>query len=139
VILDQSIPTDREVFWKIFQERWLPAIETFMESRLKGMGDTPVFWEDLRIEVAIDESDVRLGLGAERVAPMEALHEDLYFVLLDFFRIFAQEKGLAADVQFGRIFPRVISVARKGVPSARLSAQPLPPRPRAADRSPRKG
>ena len=134
VILDQSIPTDREVFWRIFQERWLPAIEASMEARLEGMGDTPVFWEDLRIEVAIDESDVRLGLGAERVAPMEALHEDLYFVLLDVFRIFAQEKGLPADVQFGRIFPRVLAASRKGVPSARLAAQPLPPRPRAADR-----
>jgi hypothetical protein len=139
VILDQSIPTDREVFWQIFQERWLPAIEACMASRLKEMGGTPVFWEDLRIEVAIDENDSRIGLGTERVAPMEALHEDLYFVLLDFFRVFAQENGLAGDVQFGRIFPKVLSVARKGGPSARLAAQPLPPRPRQVDRSPGEG
>lgn len=132
VVLDQSIPTDRDVFWKIFQESWLPAIEASMTARLEGMGDAPVFWEDLRIEVAIDESDIRLGLGAERVAPMEALHEDLYFVLLDFFRNFTQEKGLAAEVQFGRIFPRVRAVAARGIPSARLTAQPMAPRPQAA-------
>ncbi|MGE5256377.1 MAG: M14 family zinc carboxypeptidase [Hyphomicrobiales bacterium] len=139
VILDRPIPTDREVFWQIFQERWLPAIEASMKSRLKGMGGTPVFWEDLRIDVAIDENDSRIGLGAERVAPMEALHEDLYFVLLDFFRIFGQENGLTADVQFGRIFPQVHSIARKGVSSARLTAKPMPPRPQAAKRSSSEG
>jgi hypothetical protein len=128
VIRDESIPTDREFFWRIFQERWLPAIEDFMAARLVS-GEAPaVFWEDMRIEVAIDETDRRLGLGEERVAPMEALHEDLYFVLLDFFRIFSQEKGLAA-AQFGRIFPKVLPVARKGIPSARLYARPVPPQP----------
>jgi hypothetical protein len=132
--VDESIPTDREFFWRIFQERWLPTIEASMAARLKAEADPAVFWEDMKIDVAIDETDIRLGLGEERVAPMEALHEDLYFVLLDFFRIFSQEKELAAEVQFGRIFPRVLSVARKGIPSAKLTARPLPPQPRAADR-----
>ena len=141
VILDRPIATDREMFWRIFQERWLPAIEAAMASRLKEGDRRPpsVFWEDLRVVVAIDESDDRLGLGAERVAPMEALHEDLYFVLLDFFKVFAQEKGLDADVQFGRIFPRVIAVAPKGAPTATLAARPLPPQPRAAERPARSG
>jgi hypothetical protein len=134
VILDERIPTDREIFWRIFQQRWLPAIEASMAARLKAEGGAAVFWEDMKIEVAIDETDIRLGLGEERVAPMEALHEDLYFVLLDFFRIFSQENGLAADVQFGRIFPRVLSVAPKGVPTASLTALPLPPHPRVAVR-----
>ena len=75
--------------------------------------------------MALDESDQRLGLGEERVAPMEALHEDLYFVLLDFFRVFAEEHKLPPEAQFGRIFPVVAAAAAAGRPSARLAARPM--------------
>jgi hypothetical protein len=127
VLLDVDIATDREVFWRRFQERWLPAIEARMRARLKSESRPlpPAFWEEVRIEVALDESDQRLGLGEERVAPMEALHEDLYFVLLDFFRVFAEEHKLPPEAQFGRIFPVVAAAAPAGRPSARLAARPM--------------
>jgi hypothetical protein len=127
VLLDVDIATDREVFWRRFQERWLPAIEARMRGRLKAESRPlpPAFWEEVRIEVALDESDQRLGLGEERVAPMEALHEDLYFVLLDFFRVFAEEHKLPPEAQFGRIFPVVAAAAPAGRPSARLAARPM--------------
>ena len=127
VLLDVDIATDREVFWRRFQERWLPAIEARMRARLKAESRhlPPAFWEEVRIEVALDESDQRLGIGEERVAPMEALHEDLYFVLLDFFRVFAEEHKLPPEAQFGRIFPVVAAATSAGRPSARLVARPL--------------
>ncbi len=127
VVLDQEIPTDRELFWRHFQSVWLPAMEALMRERVRSARamTTPAFWEEARFDVAIDETDLRLGLGEERVAPMEALHEDLYFVLLDFFKVFAQEHGLPAAVSFGRIFPKVSAVAARGRPSARLRARPL--------------
>jgi Zinc carboxypeptidase len=127
VLLDADIATDREVFWRRFQERWLPAIEARMRAFLKASrGRLPLaFWEEVRIDVALDESDQRLGLGEERVAPMEALHEDLYFVLLDFFRVFAEEHKLPPEVQFGRIFPVVAAAAPAGRPSGRLKARPF--------------
>ena len=127
VLLDVDIATDREVFWRRFQERWLPAIEARMLGRLKASRRhlPPAFWEEVRIEVALDESDQRLGLGEERVAPMEALHEDLYFVLLDFFRVFAEEHQLPPEAQFGRIFPVVAAATAAGRPSGRLAARPL--------------
>ena len=120
VLLDVDIATDREVFWRRFQERWLPAIEARMRARLKADRRPlpPAFWEEVRIELALDESDQRLGLGEERVAPMEALHEDLYFVLLDFFRVFAEEHKLPPEAQFGRIFPVVAAAARPAGPPA---------------------
>lgn len=127
VLLDMDIATDREVFWRRFQERWLPAIEARMRARLKTESRSlpPAFWEEVRIEVALDESDQRLGLGEERVAPMEALHEDLYFVLLDFFRVFAEEHKLPPEAHFGRIFPVVAAAAPAGMPSGRLAARPM--------------
>ena len=127
VLLDVDIATDREVFWRRFQECWLPAIEARMLARLKAESRhlPPAFWEEIRIDVAIDESDQRLGLGEERVAPMEALHEDLYFVLLDFFRVFAEEHKLPPEAQFGCIFPVVAAATPAGRPSARLAARPM--------------
>ena len=127
VLLDVDVATDREVFWRRFQERWLPAIEARMLACLQASRRPlpPAFWEEVRIEVALDESDQRLGLGEERVAPMEALHEDLYFVLLDFFRVFAEEHKLPPEAQFGRIFPVVAAAAAAGRPSARLAARPM--------------
>lgn len=127
ILLDQEIPTDREVFWRHFQEVWLPAMEAAMLARVRSARKMtrPAFWEEARFDVAIDETDMRLGLGEERVAPMEALHEDLYFVLLDFFKAFAQEHGLPESVSFGRIFPKVSAAAAGGRPFARLRARPL--------------
>ncbi len=138
VLLEEDLATDREVFWRLFQERWLPALESAMAARLGGPEPRPpaVFWEEVRFEVAIDESDCRLPIGEERVAPMEALHEDLYFVLLDFYRIFVEEHGLSPQMQFGRIFPRVHAVAPGGRPSARMTARPCPPALQAAARGP---
>ncbi|RPJ76332.1 MAG: hypothetical protein EHM15_02140, partial [Desulfobacteraceae bacterium] len=127
VVLDADIPTDREVFWRHFQTHWLPSLESAMRARadVARAGMLTAFWEEVRFDVAIEESDLRLGLGAERVAPMEALHEDLYFGLLDFFRVFAREHGLPESVAFGRILPRVSAKAARGGPTVRWQARPF--------------
>ena len=127
VILDGSFRTDREAFWRVFQDKWLPLLERHMSRRIKEepFHGQPAFWEEIRLEVAIDETDDRLPLGDERICPMEALHEDLYFVLLEAFSSFSKHHQLADTVHLGRIVPRVLSKAKRGVPSATLFAKPL--------------
>jgi hypothetical protein len=126
-ILDRAVMTDREHFWRTFQTRWLPALEAHMLKHLNALKDgmTPAFWEEIRLEVALEETDVRLNLGAERICPMEALHEDLYFGLLNFFQIFAREHRLAPAIQFGRILPLVSARLKGARPSARMIARPF--------------
>jgi hypothetical protein len=143
VILDEKLQTDREVFWRLFQERWLPLLERQMRRRIKeesALGQN-AFWEEIRLDVSIDETDERLALGDERVCPMEALHEDLYFVLLDAFSSFSKRHGLPDILHLGRIVPRVLSKAKGGIPSAGLIAKPLawsrPPRDPARSRTSR--
>lgn len=127
LVLDVDIPTDREIFWRHFQAHWLPALEASMRARMGAARENALaaFWEEVRFDVAIDESDRRLGVSEERVAPMEALHEDLYFGLLDFFRVFGREHGLPETVSFGRIFPRVSAKASRRGPAARMRARAL--------------
>ena len=124
VLMDESLPTDRECFWRRFQEGILPALEAAMADRIAGGGELPpAFWAEAAIDVRIPETDERLGIGEERVAPLEALHEDLYFVLLDHFRLFAERHRLPADSQFGRILPRVSTDAPAGRPAVVFNAQ----------------
>ena len=127
VILDDNLQTDREIFWRLFQEKWLPLLERHMNRRIKEEffhGQT-AFWEEIRLDVSINETDERLPLGDERICPMEALHEDLYFVLLEAFSAFSKRHGLPDTLRLGRIVPRVRSKAKGGVPFARLVAKPL--------------
>lgn len=130
VLLDREIPTDRERFWEIVQRRFLPALEAAMAGRLDEGGGAPgVFWEEVRIEAAIAEEDRRIGVGEERIAPLEALHEDLYFGLLEAHREFCRRRGLEGALHFGRIVPRIRRLARGETPRASLAATPAAPRP----------
>jgi len=125
-MVDESLPTDRELFWCFFQHNLLPALEGAMAARLAGGGSPPgAFWEEAAFDVRIPESDERLGLGEERIAPLEALHEDIYFVLLDHFRLFAEKHRLPAESQFGRILPRVSTAAAGKKPEAAFRAVPF--------------
>jgi len=126
-ILDRAVMTDRERFWRTFQTHWLPAIEAHMRQHLAALNGEmdAAFWEEIRLEVALEETDARLDLGAERICPMEALHEDLYFGLLNFFRIFGREHKLAPAIQFGRILPLVSARLKGARPSARMTARPF--------------
>jgi hypothetical protein len=127
VILEGNLQTDRENFWRLFQDKWLPVLEKHMRRRIKkeSFHGQTAFWEEIRMEVSINETDERLPLGDERICPMEALHEDLYFVLLEAFSAFSKRHGLPRTLQLGRIVPRVLSKPKRGVPFARLVATPL--------------
>jgi hypothetical protein len=143
VILDENLRTDREVFWRLFQQKWLPLLERKMSQRIRkeSFHGQTAFWEELRLDVSIDETDERLALGDERICPMEALHEDLYFVLLDAFSSFSKHHGLPDTLHLGRIVPRVLSKAKGAVPFAGMTAKPLawrrPPGDRMGSRSSR--
>jgi hypothetical protein len=138
VMMDENLPTDRERFWRFFQESVLPELEGAMAARLAGGSGNlpPAFWDAADIDVRIPETDERLGIGEERIAPLEALHEDLYFVLLDHFRLFAEKHHLPAGIQFGRILPRVSTVAPGGKPVAVFRARPFTASPAACCAAP---
>jgi hypothetical protein len=127
VLLDLTLPTDREVFWRRFQEHWLPHLARVMDehrSRLVSAG-APAFWEEVRLEVGIPESDERLQLGQERVCPLEALHEDLYFGLLAFYKAYAERNGLGREEGRGPGLWHALIARRKSVEGREGSARPF--------------
>ena len=121
-----AVPTDREVFWRRFQERWLPEMKKEMAAMLADRLESGclAFWEELRIEVAIDDDQEDLDFAQERIAPMEALHEDIYFGLLAFMEAFRKAHCPDSRIQLGRIVP-VMRPARGKRPRAALKRVPL--------------
>jgi hypothetical protein len=126
-IMDQAVDTDRERFWQIFQKSWLPALMDMMRNQ-RGCNPREhvfAFWENIRFNVWIEETEEILYVGEERICPMEALHEDLYFVLLAAFADLSENRVFQDFLQLGRITPKTYSFTRGKKPSASLFAQPL--------------
>ena len=79
----------------------------------KPLPDKQPFHRDLDVEVWMSEPDFRIGLDEEQISSLESLHEDLYFVTLDFFDALGRttvKRRLAAP---GKIFP-IIHPSREG-------------------------
>jgi hypothetical protein len=69
-------------------------------------GDAPHFGE-LRVEVSLSEPEYQLGVDQEHIAPMEALHEEIYFATLHFFDVMGRMARGQALSYPGRVIPIV--------------------------------
>ncbi len=108
-LVDRRIVTDPEAFWDRWQEGILPALYDHVMERHEGLprggdADAPFFGE-LRVELAMSEPDYRLGVDNEIHAPMDALHEEIYFGTLEFFDLLGRNSR-GQDLAFpGRVIP----------------------------------
>lgn len=118
--------SSREHFWQIFQNKWLPEIEQTMLDLLPQVQESNAlaFWEEIRFTVEIDEGQEKLDFAEERIAPLEALHEDLYFGLLAFMQAFREQYCPDSKIQFGRIIP-VMRMANGNAPQAKIELKPF--------------
>jgi hypothetical protein len=114
---DSRIKTDPERFWDHYQSDVLPKVydHVMKVTDNRPMPDKQPFHRDLDVEVWMSEPDFRLGIDEEQVSSLESLHEDLYFVTLDFFDALGRtttRRRLAAP---GKIYP-IIHPSRPGQP-----------------------
>jgi hypothetical protein len=107
VAYDARIQTDPERFWDHYQSSVLPKIYDYVMKVTdnRPLPDKQPFHRDLDVEVWMSEPDFRIGVDEELISSLESLHEDLYFVTLDFFDALGRtttRRRLAAP---GKIFP----------------------------------
>jgi len=96
-IVNQRVKTCTERVWEIYQNEILPFIAKASDSlcsRKKPLSTESLF-EQLRFDIHLDYPMESLGIDQERISPLEALHEDLYFVTLDFFTRWMKRKKIA--------------------------------------------
>lgn len=95
-MINQRVKTGIERIWEIYQGEILSLIEkeakeVFTEKRRFHSG--PVF-EELCLDVYFNYPMEPLRIDEERISPLEVLHEDFYFVTLDYFSKLLKKKGL---------------------------------------------
>ncbi len=85
-IVVERVPTDAERFWDYLQKEILPRIQQSIIAATGGepkRSDQP-FFDELFIELTVSETDEPFGVREEMNSAAEALHEDIYFNVLDF-------------------------------------------------------
>jgi hypothetical protein len=107
VAYDARIKTDPERFWDHYQSAILPKIydHVMKVTDNRPLPDKQPFYRDLDVEVWMSEPDFRIGVDEELISSLESLHEDLYFVTLDFFDALGRtttKRRLAAP---GKVYP----------------------------------
>lgn len=106
---DERITTDPEAFWDYFQETVLPTLYDHVmeihDGLPRGGSDDSPFFGELVVELEMSEPDYRLGIDNEIHAPMDALHEEIYFGTIEFFDLLGRNsRGQGIDFP-GRIVP----------------------------------
>jgi murein tripeptide amidase MpaA len=117
VACDTRIETDPERFWNHYQGKVLPKVYDHVMKVTGGKptADKQPFHRDLDIEVRMSEPDYRIAVDEEHISSLEALHEDLYFVTLDFFAAMGRTLTRNRLNAPGKIFP-IIHPSRAGKP-----------------------
>ncbi len=116
-VADVRIATDPERFWDQYQSKMLPRIYDHV-MKVTDNKPTPAkqpFHRDLDIEIRMSEPDFRIGVDEELVSSLESLHEDLYFVTLDFFSALGRTTTRQRLAGPGKIFP-IVHPERRGQP-----------------------
>jgi hypothetical protein len=115
--LDTRIETDPERFWNQYQSKILPRIHDHVMrvTENRPLPSKQPFFRDLDIEVQMSEPDFRIGVDEELISSLESLHEDLYFVTLDFFDALGRTTVKQRLAGPGKVFP-IIYPERRGKP-----------------------
>ncbi len=85
-------------------------------------GNSEPFFEVLSIRVTLPACDIPLPLGEEAISLREALHEELYFSLLELFQKKTGRPVSDRTIRPGQVLPEIISGA---VPALRIELKPL--------------
>ena len=108
-LVHERIVTDPEWFWDRYQSRTLPAVYDYVMDRHRGNprggGTDAPFFGTLTVELEMSEPDYRLDIDNEIIAPMDALHEEVYFGTIEFFHLLGRN-ARGQDLTYpGRIIP----------------------------------
>ncbi len=109
MVLDQRIATDPERFWDHYQAETLSRIYDHVmklhEGKPRGEGKDAPFFGELEVRLELSEPHEVIGIEREILSPMDALHEDIYFTTLSFFRILGRNSRGDELIYPGRVLP----------------------------------
>lgn len=88
-VVNERVKTNPEDFWDWYQKSFLREVGLKLRRQpdwiRERLAQLQPFFERTELDVEYDGDDYPLGVREERFSPLESLHEDLYFVTLDYF------------------------------------------------------
>ena len=114
-VLNERVRTDLETIWDTYQSEVLPYIRGVADARCNGepSADMQPFFAQLRLDISVSEEERALGVRQDLFSPLNALHEDIYFVGIDMFKVYgAHTNGSNLDAP-GLFLPMIEKVSGK--------------------------
>ena len=89
-LIDERVATDLENIWNIYQTEVLGYCKKFIDDQCDGKPteDMQPFFAQMKMEIGLSEPERELGVRQDLFSPLNALHEDIYFAGLDFFKTY---------------------------------------------------
>lgn len=106
IIAQRAIRSDLERFWAEYQAI-LQTCRDHIVAQGRARQEAQPFFKCLRVEVFASEPDYALDCRQDLISSLDALHEDIYFTGLDFFRRFGEEATGSVFAEPGLILPVV--------------------------------
>lgn len=106
-VIDIRIKTDLENIWDFYQREVLSEVKEYILSKNNGQvtSDMQPFFKELRLEIEVSEPDYKLDSRMDIISSLDALHEDIYFVGLDFFKTFGMRVSNELINEPGLVLP----------------------------------
>ena len=91
---DERIETDTEKVWRFMEDDLIPELEKRLTDKygVDGLVEAQPLFNRLQIDINMSEIDRDLGFRQERISTAEALQEDIYFYLLDWFKTYGERE-----------------------------------------------
>lgn len=106
-VLDQRVETDIEKVWRVLEDETIPQLEQRLVKRYgkDGLAAAQPLFNRLQINVRMSEVDRDLGFREERISTAEAMQEDIYFYILDWFKTYGERECEKELDNIGLIMP----------------------------------
>ncbi len=105
--VDSRIETDIEKIWETLENDIMPKLKNYVfkkDDYYEAYKKQP-FFNCLELLINISEIDYDLGIKEERMSTIESLQEDIYFYILDYFKMLGERKIGKAYDNIGLILP----------------------------------
>lgn len=127
-VLSERIETDLELIWDVYQAEVLPATTDYILKQTKGAitSANQPFFSKLEITLDVSEPDNELPSRTDRLSSLDAMHEDLYFVGLDYFKTLGLRQTGEKISSPGLILPIIRKTQGKSRLKVRLTEHSAP-------------
>ena len=105
-VLRCTLQSDLEAFWKCYQGALSRCRQNILDQGRAKIECQP-FFKRLEVEVFASEPNELLGVRQDIISSLDALHEDIYFSGLDYFRHFGNQAVGELFVEPGLILPLI--------------------------------